>query len=363
MTFGRSDIVYLELSSRIKKQVLAGDLKDRVPSEKELAQKYGVNFKTVNKAISTLVGEGILYRVRGKGAFIKKDAHRNLQSSVRTIGLAVFNLQWLNNPFYSEILAGIGEVVQKNGHNLQFLTTNKNLGEAHRNLYYMDAWQQGKFDGMIIAGEEVDENDIAKLSSKKFPFVLLGKHLPKRKINLVGIDNFKGGYDAAMHLINLDHKCIAFIPGNNYKTDKERIAGCKEAMKNAKLKLDKKYIKPGYFEEKKAYQAMQELLKLTPRPTAVIASDDIMAASAMQAVKDAGLSVPGEISVIGFNDILLASKLTPALTTLKIPLYEMGKTTTEILGKRLLDFSIPPKRVIFPPQLVIRGSTGRALNK
>jgi DNA-binding LacI/PurR family transcriptional regulator len=355
--FSKNNAIYLELSSIIKEQVLTGDLKGKVPSERELAEKYSVNFKTVNKAISALVGEGVLYRVRGKGAFVKENAHENLKSSVKNIGLAVYNMKWLNNSFYSEILAGMGEIVQKNGHNLQFLTTNKNSEEAHKSLYYMDTWAQGKFDGMIIAGEEVDESDIVKLNSRKYPFVLLGNRLPRKRLNWVDIDNYKGGYDAAMHLLDLGHEHIAFLQGFDSKTDKERIAGCREALKKKNLKLSKEYIKSSYFEEDKAYIAIKELLTLKPRSTAIIASDDVMAVNAMQAIKDEGLSVPRDISVIGFNDSLLASKVSPPLTSLKISMYEMGKAAIEILEKKFVDIAFKPIKKVFEPELVIRNST------
>lgn len=351
-----NSIVYLEIGSRIKELILAGDLKDKLPSEKELAQKYNVNFKTVNKAVSALVSEGVLYRVRGIGAFVKKDVKKNLESGQKNIGLAVFNMKWLYNPFYSGILAGIGEVVQKNGHNLQFLTTNNEPG-SHRGLYYMDAWAQGRFDGMIIAGEEINDDDIIKLNAKKYPFILLGNYLPNKRLSTVCIDNYKGGYDAATHLINQGHQRIAFIRGFDSKSDKERVAGCRDAMQKKKLSLPANYIKSGYYDEEKSYVAMTELLKLERRPTAVIASDDVMAASAMQAIKNGGFSVPDDISVIGFNDSVLASKVTPPLTTLRISVYDMGKTAIEMLEEKFREKTFSSEKKLFTPELIIRKST------
>lgn len=351
-----NSIVYLEIGSRIKELILAGDLKDKLPSERELAQKYNVNFKTANKAVSALVSEGVLYRVRGIGAFVKKDIRKNLESSEKNIALAVFNMKWLNSPFYSEVLAGIGEVVQKNGHHLQFLTTNKDPG-SHRSLSYMDAWAQGKFDGMIIAGEEVDNEDIIKLNAKKYPFVLLGNYLPGKRLSSVCIDNYKGGHEAATHLLGLGHEKIAFIQGFDSKTDRERIEGCRDAMQKKKLRLPVQYIRSGNYDEEKTYKAMKELLALTLRPTAVIASDDVMAVSAMQAIKDEGLSIPNDISLMGFNDSVLASKVTPPLTTLRISMYDMGKAAIEMLEEKFRKKTSAPEKKLFTPELIIRQST------
>jgi LacI family transcriptional regulator len=356
MELKENNAIYLELSSIIKDQVLAGELKDKVPSERELAKKYNVNFKTVNKAISALVGEGLIYRVRGKGAFVKKGAHENSSLS-KTIGLAVYDLKSLNSPFYSEILAGIGEVVQKSGHKLQFLTTDKNERSANKSLYYMDAWAEGGFDGMIIAGEEPDECDLDKLNSKKYPIVLLGNYLPRKRISWVWADNFKGGRDAAMHLLSLGHRRIAFIRGFDSKIDSDRIRGIKSALESKGLSLENKYVKSAYFDEKKTYDVMKQFLALTPRPTAVIASDDVTAVSAIQAIKDENLSVPEDLSIVGFNDSVLASKVTPSLTSLSLFMREMGKAAVEMLERKFKENTLIQEKKVFDPELVVRQSS------
>lgn len=349
--------VYMKLSSLLKKMILSGELKGQMPSERELAVTHGINIKTVNKAVLRLVGEGLVHRVRGKGAFVCEDARTAGAKESKRIGLAVYDFQWLNNPFYAEALAGIGSKIQAGGHRLQFMTTNKECSGADGSLYYMSVFDRGEVDGMIVAGEEVLKSDINRLHASGMPLVLFVNRISHARVDCVCIDNVKGGRDAAAHLLSLGHERIAFIQGFDSKLDQERIAGCRMAMEAEGLELPDALIKTGNFEEEGGRIAMLELLRLKRPPTAVIASDDLMAAGAMQAMKDEGRSVPSDVSVVGFGDMAFASKMSPSLTTLKIPICEMGRTAMEMLDLRFCGSATAAQRKVFEASLIVRQST------
>jgi DNA-binding LacI/PurR family transcriptional regulator len=116
-------------------------------------------------------------------------------------------------------------------------------------------------------------------------------------------------------------------------------------------------VKSAYFDEKKTYDVMKQFLALTPRPTAVIASDDVTAVSAIQAIKDENLSVPEDLSIVGFNDSVLASKVTPSLTSLSLFMREMGKAAVEMLERKFKENTLIQEKKVFDPELVVRQSS------
>jgi LacI family transcriptional regulator len=181
----------------------------------------------------------------------------------------------------------------------------------------------------------------------------------------VDIDNRAGAVNAVGHLIGLGYKRIATITGRlDMSAGRDRLEGYRRALQNFKLTVDPHLIVEGQFKEGMAYDAMKKLL--TRGCDAVFAASDAMAIGAMAAVQDAGLSVPGDIAIVGFDDIPRASMVRPALTTIRQPLTEFGEVATRLLIEQLQDVAQGEKpspsprsqRVILPADLIVRDSCG-----
>ena len=162
------------------------------------------------------------------------------------------------------------------------------------------------------------------------------------------------------HLIELNHRRIGCITGpSNLTPSADRIIGYRRALEQANLSVDESLIIPGDFHIESGYAATLRLLNLPDPPTAIFAFNDLMAVGAMHAASQAGVEVPRDLSIVGFDDIELASYVTPALTTVKQPTMEMGKKAVQLLIERIEDKDIPTRCHISPTELIIRDSSGQ----
>jgi len=183
---------------------------------------------------------------------------------------------------------------------------------------------------------------------------------------LVAADNLKGGYEATRHLIDLGHKRIGFIGVSLTRSvGLRRFRGYQEALTEHSLPVDEELIvggngsdqMPGYSTEEMGFAGMNKLLRLKKRPTAIFARNDFTAIGALNAIKQAGLRIPGDIAVVGYDDIPLASHLTPALTTVRQPTREQGRLAAQFLLQRVEDRERPREERTFDCELIVRQST------
>ena len=160
------------------------------------------------------------------------------------------------------------------------------------------------------------------------------------------------------HLIGLGHRRIGFITGKpGVSSARERLAGYRDALRDADIPYDHKLVVTGDFLEERGYQATEQLLALEQRPTAIFTSADTAAIGAIKASRAAGLRVPDDISIVGFDDIPEASLVMPPLTTVRQPLMEMGTTAVRLLQRLMDEPEMTPRRTELDVELVVRGST------
>src|SRR5215210_4209409 len=284
-----------------------------------------------------------------------------------TIGLVLGDIA---NPFAAELARAVREVMTGRGYNV-FICVSEH--SAREDIAAFESLADHRVDGVIVAtrANKLGNDRLAEMIEGGIPIVLIGRDFHHPNADLIAADNLRGGYDATAHLISLGHKNIGFIgvtPTSGVGL--RRYHGYLEAMREHGLKVDERVIVgraddgdqwPGYSTESMGYEGMKKLLSLRKRPTAVFARNDFTAVGAMSAVKEAGLKIPDDIAIVGYDDVPLAAHTTPPLTTVRQPTREQGKTAAEFLLRRMDAASPAPREErIMECMLIARESTGLA---
>jgi DNA-binding LacI/PurR family transcriptional regulator len=212
-------------------------------------------------------------------------------------------------------------------------------------------------DGLVVSGPRADDEDLALLVRQGFPIVLQGNR-PDLDAPSVDVDNRAGAREAVKHLIRLGHRSIACVTNAPlaYTASEERLAGYRDALRDAGIELDDALVVEGAFDAASGHRAMSELLSRAA-PTAVFVASDVVAFGVVRALRDAGLEVPGDVSVVGFDDIPLAEHFAPPLTTVRLPAHGLGAAAGQALIDRVAGRPVA-SRTLLPTQLIVRESTG-----
>ena len=280
-----------------------------------------------------------------------------------TIGLVLGDIA---NPFAAELSRGVREVLEARGYTL-FICISEH--SAKEDVQAFDSLTDHRVDGIIVAtrASKLGNDRLHALIEAGVPISLIGREFRHPHADLVSADHLRGGYEATRHLIELGHKRIGFIGVSlTQGLGLKRFQGYLEALNEYGLPVEEKLIvggttndqMPGYSTEEMGYQGMTRLLELRKRPTAVFARNDFTAIGALNAIKQAGLGVPEDIAIIGYDDIPLASHTSPSLTTVRQPTREEGRVAAEFLLRRIAeDPQLPRQERFFECELVVREST------
>lgn len=270
-----------------------------------------------------------------------------------TIGIIIPDI---SNPYYSEIVRGIQNVADKAGYSVTLQNTDGKQEGIIRSIYLLrDKSADGViFSGGIIAGYET----LSILRELKERVVVIGRH--QVDFPAVMVDNMGGASHAAQHLIGLGHTKIAFIGGSDGSTTSEdRLAGYRNALAQNGFPYDEKLVTQGSWNPRSGYLMAKMLLRAKNRPTAIVCANDQMAFGAIKAAKEARLAVPDDLAVVGFDNIPLSSYFDPPLTTVEIPIQEIGAASMKMLIGLLSGIKFE-KLKVFKTKLLVRGSTVRA---
>ncbi len=230
-----------------------------------------------------------------------------------------------------------------------------------REALYLDLLLKRQVDGIVLVAAATSGDSMRALLERGLPLVVVDRELANPAHDCVMTDHEAGGYAAAEHLAQLGHKRIACIAGpTDVSPSAGRVAGYRAALRAAGIGVDASLVVRGDFRDHSGYVAAQKLLRRNIAPTAIFACNDLMAIGAMAAVRDAGLSVPEDVSVVGFDDIHIAGYINPPLTTIAQPMAELGRIAAELLLQRLADRTLPPRRVMLRNRLIVRRTTAPA---
>lgn len=327
-------------------------------SIRDVATAAGVSVSTVSHVINQtrFVSEETQARVLAAMEDLNYKPNR-LASSLRrkdkrtnTLGLLIPDSA---NPFFAEVLRGIEDACFKAGYSV-FLCNSDDDPKKEQN--YIEVLLGKQIDGIILVSAGAHEDSLILLENNRVPFVLVDREVSGAIIDSVLVDNKTGGYQATNYLIELGHKRIGCIAGPSLlNPSAARVEGYQKALSKKNLFHDD-LIFMGDFRAQSGSDAAKQMLDLDNPPTAIFACNDMMAVGALHATDEAGLNVPGDISIVGFDDIPLASFTKPPLTTVAQPGQDMGLQAAEMVISRIEDQYLPARNEILSTSLVIRNS-------
>jgi DNA-binding LacI/PurR family transcriptional regulator len=260
-----------------------------------------------------------------------------------TIGLVLCQSaqQIFTDAFLPQVMLGVEQAAIQQGFHVLLKPVDPNDAGEYARLI-----TENHVDGILLSGPRQDDTALLKLHQQRVPILLMGQ-LPNTDIPFVDVDATAGADLAVTHLIELGHKWIGMITNAplDYTSAQQRRAGYVRALRNANLAVDGQYVKEGNYTPGSGFDAMGALLDLVPRPTAVFVASDVVAMGALLAIKQAGLHIPEDIALVGFDDIPLAEYFDPPLTTVRLPAFELGWAGGErliriIQGEGLNDLSL-----------------------
>lgn len=261
------------------------------------------------------------------------------------------------DPFYAEVVRGVEDTSFDQGYTIILCNSD---GDLEKESLYTSVLTERRVDGILFfAASSESTSHIRALQGLRIPLVVVDRQAPDVKIDQVLIDNHLGGKLATQHLLDLDHRRIACISGPaDLMLSAQRVAGYKEALTEAGVPIEETLIvTKEMYQYEAGYEAANELLAMADRPTAVFACNDVMAIATINVAWKLGWEVPKDLSVVGFDDIRLASFINPPLTTIAQPKYDMGAIATTMLLERIGNPQLPPRQQLLDIQLLNRRST------
>jgi DNA-binding LacI/PurR family transcriptional regulator len=324
----------------------------------DIAKEAGVSIATVSKVIN---GKGRISSETRNAVFAimeRFDFQPSVIASALT-GKKTFTLGLLvpdvSNPFFAEIARAIEDQGHQLGYSVVMCNTDNKDEKIER---YISLLLQKSVDGIIIATGIEKKEILVQLLEKGLPIVLIAREMPLVAVETVVVDDYAGGCMAANHLLQLGHKDIAILAeSQKVSSSRERMRGFRQTMADSGLTFNEKWLKICDYKIEDGKKNALELLQGNNRPSAIFACNDLLAVGALQAAKALQINVPSELSIISFDNTILASVTNPPLTTIAQPMEEMGKLAVNLIVEHIKGDKKAKQRIVFRPELMIREST------
>lgn len=324
---------------------------------KDVAARANVSTATVSRVLNKNTSVKAYVRQRVEQAIAQLNyqpsrAAKNLRvrrSSV--IGLIISDIR---NPFYTALVRAVEDVALQNKYAILLCNSDE---DPVKERLYVEVLMAERVAGLVIVPSP--DNDLSALQSGGIPTVVFDRAASSPLFDSVVLDNTEGAYLATSHLIGLGHRRIALIGAPcTVSSGRERQQGYELALRKHGIPANPDLIQVGGFKESGGYQATQTFLALTPRPTALLVANNLMALGAVRALQENGLVMPDDMSFVAFDDMSWHTIMRPPITAVRQPTYHMGELAAQLLMRRLSQAeATPPEHIVLRPELVIRGST------
>jgi LacI family transcriptional regulator len=323
----------------------------------DVALKAHVSIATVSRVVNNsdhkvnpTTREKVLEAIRELDYRPNALAKGLLMKKTMTIGIIIPDI---SNPYYAEIVRGIQDMADQAGYAVMLHNTD---GKKERIIRYIYLLREKSVDGVIFSGGIINGYEtLSILRELKERVVVVGRH--EVDFPAVRIDNMGGATQAVQHLVDLGHRRIGCIGGPLASTTAlDRLTGYRNALAQNGLAFEERLVKRGAWDPESGYQLAKQLLKSRKKPTAVFSINDQMAFGVIRAAKELGLKVPPDLAVVGFDNIPSGSYIDPPLTTVGIPMYDIGTAAMQMLIDLLSGEEFDKLR-LFNTKLLIREST------
>ena len=280
--------------------------------------------------------------------------------SLRTRAAMVLGLiiSDITNPFFTAVVRGVEDVAQLAGYSVVLANADEDVAKESR---YLEVAAAEQMAGVLLTPASSQLTSIDVLIERNIPVVTIDRRLANSPVDSVTVNNRQAARAAAEHLISQGCKRVGFVAGPvTITTGASRLAGYRAALRAAGRPDDATLVAYADFRTEGGYAATRQLLHSHKPPDGLLISNNLMTVGGMQAIAEAGLSVPDEIAVVGFDDANWATALRPPLTVVTQPTYDIGRIAAEFLLRRINGETFPPKRVVLRTELVERGSSRRS---
>jgi DNA-binding LacI/PurR family transcriptional regulator len=329
----------------------------------DIARLAGVSRSTVSRVINgqpsvrAAVRNRVQEVIEAHGYTPQAAARQLVTQRTRTIGLILPDMSYnlFANPIFALMGQGVSQGCAQAGYvSMQFMGQRDIEEQAFFNIL-----RSRHFDGVILISGEYDDPCPTFLQNAGIPYVRIGRDPRHDDLKYVDIDNVQAARTAVEHLIKLGHRRIAVIKGLVRDTSSaDRYEGYKQALEEADIPLDEELVCEGDWTAACGYTHTQRLLQMPEPPTALFSSNDIMVAGVVRAAHECGVKVPGDLAIVGFDDLDQTTMIFPELTTIRQPCVEMGMRAAQLLIEQLDEENTRPAHIILPTTLIIRQSCG-----
>ncbi len=347
--FDEESHIYVQLAELLRNEVYEGQISGRLPSLQELAKTYSVNFKTANKAISMLVGEGLLFRARGRGTFVAKAS-----ATTREHVLVGLLLPDIENPFFAKLADALQHAAFERNLAVVVSTTKQDPRLLSSSI---QAFKAQRVRALVVQGGVLRTPDnLSILKGAGIPAV--GFHTRLTEIDNVSPDMKAGAQMATEQMLNEFGPPVAFISGSDEPAMRTgRFYGYRDAHLALSQPLDPRMLRETNPTYRGGYESTVDLLKQSSLPRSIFYYNDLMAMGGLSAIRSMGKDVPADIAMTGCDDSVNVEEMLVPFTTVCFPYEEIANQLTSLLERRLSNPAQPPLSVRIAPKLIIRDSS------
>jgi len=328
------------------------------PTIVDVAREAGVSLMTVSRVVnkkqdvSQATRQKVLQVIDALGYRPSGIARGLATNRTRTLGIVVPDI---DNPFFSGVVRGAENQAYAEGYSVFLCNTEE---DQEREISVLESLEEKQVDGLLLCSSRLDDADLENVIQRFPSLVLVSRELSHQDVGTVLINDLLGGEMAASHLIEKGRSAIGLISGPQIShSGQGRLRGYHLALSKNQIPFQPQWVSYCSPNVEGGYQATLALLKQEPFLTALICHNDLVAVGALQACSELGYLVPENISIIGYDDILIAALVTPALTTVRVPRLDLGAKAMSLLLNQINQEGVERKRILITPELIVRDST------